>query len=155
MRTKGEAMGERFQLFTVLISTLNRSIRRIKTEEMADFGLKSGHVSCLYYLHREGKLTAKELCDICEEDKANISRAIKDMEGKGLITCTTGRSKRYQSPLELTTKGKEMALELDQKIEKVLQVSSEGMTKEERDSMYRCLAIIDKNLQSICNQYEK
>jgi hypothetical protein len=48
-----------------------------------------------------------------------------------------------------------MALELDQKIEKVLQVSSEGMTKEERDSMYRCLAIIDKNLQSICNQYEK
>jgi DNA-binding MarR family transcriptional regulator len=79
MRTKGEAMGERFQLFTVLISTLNRSIRRIKTEEMADFGLKSGHVSCLYYLLREGKLTAKELCDICEEAKANISRAIKDM----------------------------------------------------------------------------
>lgn len=147
-------MEERFQLFTVLISALNRSIRRIKTEEMADFGLKGGHVSCLYYLHKEGKLTAKQLCDICEEDKANISRAIKDMEERGLISCKERRTKRYQSPLELTEKGKEMALELDKKITKVLQVSSEGMSKEERDTMYRCLAIIDKNLQSICNQYE-
>ena len=148
-------MEERFQLFTVLISTLNRSIRKIKTEEMEDFGLKSGHVSCLYYLHKEGRLTAKQLCDICEEDKANISRAIKDMEEMGIIVCETGRKKRYQSPLELTEKGKEMAKELDKKIERVLRVSSEGMTTEERNTMYRCLAIIDKNLQGICNRYEK
>jgi DNA-binding MarR family transcriptional regulator len=77
------------------------------------------------------------------------------MEEMGIIVCETGRKKRYQSPLELTEKGKEMAKELDKKIERVLRVSSEGMTTEERNTMYRCLAIIDKNLQGICNQYEK
>ena len=68
-------MQERFQTFTVLITKLNRCIRKIKTEEMAEFDLKSPHVSCLYYLYKADSLTAKELCDICEEDKANISRS--------------------------------------------------------------------------------
>ena len=43
-------MEERYKSFTVLISGISRSIRRIKTEEMAEFNLKSPHVSCLYYL---------------------------------------------------------------------------------------------------------
>lgn len=148
-------MEERFQLFTVLIPSLNRCIRRIKTEEMAEFDLKSYHVSCLYYINRAGTLTAKELCDICEEDKANVSRSVKELEERGYIYCSTKRAKRYQSPLALTEKGKELADSLDKKVEKVLAVSSQGMTPEERATMYRCLEIIEKNLQDICNEYEK
>lgn len=33
-------MEERFEAFTVLISRISRSIRRIKSEEMAEFQLK-------------------------------------------------------------------------------------------------------------------
>ena len=33
-------MQGRFETFTVLITTINRSIRKIKTEEMAEFDLK-------------------------------------------------------------------------------------------------------------------
>lgn len=67
----------RFKMFTVLNSKINRCIRRIKTEEMAEFDLRSTHVSCLYYLYAENTLTAKELCDICDEDKAAISRSLE------------------------------------------------------------------------------
>ena len=148
-------MDERFQLFTVLISSINRSIRRIKTEEMAEFELKSHHVSCLYYLYKAGSLTAKELCDICEEDKANISRSIKDLENKGYLFCSTNRAKRYQSPLSLTEQGKVLAANIETKVNNVLALASQGMSEEERQIMYRCLSVIDKNLQSICNQYEK
>ena len=45
-------MIERFETFTVLITKISRSIRKIKTEEMAKFNLKSPHVSCLYYLFK-------------------------------------------------------------------------------------------------------
>lgn len=33
-------MEERFETFTVLIARINRGIKRIKAEEMAEFGLK-------------------------------------------------------------------------------------------------------------------
>ena len=39
-------MEERFETFTVLIARINRGIKRIKAEEMAEFGLKGPHVSC-------------------------------------------------------------------------------------------------------------
>ena len=53
-------MEERFETFTLLISKLNRSIKRIKSEEMDEFNLKSPHVSCLYYIYKMGALTADE-----------------------------------------------------------------------------------------------
>jgi len=73
-------MEERFQAFTVLIGSINRSIHRIKTGEMSEFQLRSSHVSCLYYLFKSGSLTAKEICTLCEEDKANISRAVRFLD---------------------------------------------------------------------------
>ena len=76
-------MQQRFETFTVLISGINRNIRRIKTEEMEEFDLKSHHVSCIYYLYMQDGLTARELCDLCEEDKANISRALDFLEKQG------------------------------------------------------------------------
>ena len=79
--TTKEDMQERFKTFTILVSNINRCIHKIKTEEMADFNLKSSHVSCLYYIYKENSLTAKELCGLCGEDKANISRTIKFLEG--------------------------------------------------------------------------
>ena len=59
-------MEERFETFTVLIARINRGIKRIKAEEMAEFGLKGPHVSCLYYLSCCGEMTAAELCERCD-----------------------------------------------------------------------------------------
>ena len=47
-------MDSRFETFTVLITRISRSIKRIKAEEMASFQLKGPHVSCLFYLYRGG-----------------------------------------------------------------------------------------------------
>ena len=77
-------MEERFQAFTVLVANLNRCIYKIKTEEMAEYNLKSSHVSCIYYIYRYGSLTPTELCDLCGEDKANISLEQSKEELKNL-----------------------------------------------------------------------
>lgn len=148
-------MKERFETFTVLMAKINRSIRKIKTEEMAEFNLKSPHVSCLYYLYRADSLTAKELCDICDEDKANISRSIDYLETNGYLTCISKTQKRYKSPLELTDKGREVGRRLAEKIESALATVGEGLSEENRAIMYQSLEIIADNLQKICNHYNE
>lgn len=146
-------MEERFKTFTVLIAGINRCIRRIKTEEMAEFDLKSPHVSCLYYLYKAESLTAKELCDICEEDKANISRSIKHLEENGFLICESKTPKRYQSPLVLTEKGKEIGRRVAGKIDAILDAASAGLSEDERVILYRSLSLIHENLLSICHDY--
>ena len=146
-------MEERFKTFTVLISGINRCIRRIKTEEMAEFNLKSPHVSCLYYLYKANSLTAKELCDICEEDKANISRSIKYLEENDYLTCKSQTPKRYQSPLVLTDKGREVGGIVAKKIDAILEAASDGLSEDERIILYRSLALIHENLRNLCANY--
>ena len=55
-------MEQRFETFTVLITKINRNIRKIKNREMAEYNLKSPHISCLYFIYLSGGLTATELC---------------------------------------------------------------------------------------------
>ena len=147
-------MEERFERFTVLISNINRCIYKIKTEEMAEFDLKSSHVSCLYYLYKEESLTAKELCDICEEDKANISRSIKHLEENGYIICRAKHQKRYQSPLELTDLGRETGERIAKKIDNILNKTNVGLSNEAITEFYNSLSLINSNLQKICDKYD-
>ena len=147
-------MFSRFERFTVLIAKVSRSIYKIKKEEMAEYNLKSSHVSCLYYLHKAGSLTAKRLCDLCGEDKANISRAVKCLETEGYVYCESTLSKRYQSALLLTDKGKEVGKDIVEKIDRVLAEASNGLPKEHRDILYQSLSLISENLETICAKNE-
>ena len=123
-------MKERFQTFTILISKISRSIRKIKNREMAEYGLRSVHVTCLYYLYLADSLTATELCDKCEEDKAAISRALDFLEEKGFVVCESKHAKRYNSPLYLTEKGKEAGGKITDKINFVLdEICVDGLHK--------------------------
>ena len=121
---------------------------------MAEFHLKSPHVSCLYYLYQANSLTARELCSICEEDKANISRSIRYLEDNGYITCTSKTQKRYLAPLCLTERGREIGRQIVEKIDRVLDEASEGLSEHDREIFYRSLALIHGNLQKICEQYD-
>ena len=142
-------MQERFETFTVLINRISRSIRRIKNREMAEYGLRSTHVSCLYYLYGTDSVTATDLCEKCGEDKATISRALEYLEKNGYLTCEARRAKRYKSPLVLTEKGAEAARRIAEKIDLVLAEISAGMTEAERTEFYRCLAIVSNGLEAI------
>ncbi len=146
-------MNERFEAFTVLIVKLNRCIRKIKSEEMAELQLRGPHVSCLYYLYKMGPLTAKDLGDICEEDKAALSRSVVYLEHNGYLVSKTGAQKKYKCPLELTEKGKEMGRQLAEKIDRIIGEASDGLSEADREVLYRGLNLICDHLQSICERY--
>ena len=144
-------MAERFEVFTVLLNRINRNIKKIKNQEMAEYGLRSVHVTCLYYLYSEESLTATELCDLCEEDKATISRGLEFLEENGYIVCETQIGKRYKSELLLTEKGMEIGKKIADKIHFVLDEICIDLSEEQRTEFYRCLAIISDSLELCTN----
>ena len=150
-------MNNRFETFTLLITSISRSVRRIKTDTMAAYDLKSPHVSCLYYLYKAESMTAAELCEICDEDKAAVSRSIVYLEQNGFLTRSTKRvgagatgGKHYRAALALTEKGREVAASLAESIDEVLDEVAEGVTEEERRILYRALGEIDRILSKLC-----
>ena len=148
-------MKARFETFTVLINRISRNIRRIKNEEMAEYGLRSAHISCLYYLYMADSLTATDLCERCEEDKATISRSIDHLEKEGYLICRPKNEKRYKSPITLTEKGIEVGKRIADKIDNALEKISDGLTEDERVAFYRSLNIISESLDSVAKTYDK
>lgn len=144
-------MKERFEIFTVLINRISRNIRRIKNQEMAEYNLRSAHISCLYYLYISEGLTATELCERCEEDKATISRTLEYLEENGYLICESKKVKRYKSPLILTGKGIEVGKKIAGKINKVLDEISIDLTEEQRTEFYKSLMIISNSLEAVAD----
>ena len=124
------------------MTKINRNIKRIKNREMREYGLKSPHVSCLYFLYLFGGLTATELCEKCEEDKATVSRSLGFLEQKG----EQGK-KRYNSPMELTEKGREAAGKIALKIDSVVENVGEDLSEGEREVFYRFLNKVSDKLE--------
>lgn len=141
-------MEERFETFTVLINRISRNIRKIKNQKMAEYNLRSAHVSCLYYLYTNQGATATDLCEKCEEDKATVSRALEYLEKNGFITCRPQNTKRYKSPLALTERGTEVGKRIAEIIDGVLNEIGLFMTEEERKAFYHALSKISEGLEN-------
>lgn len=148
-------MDNRFETFTILVNRISRNIRRIKNQEMAAYGLRSAHISCLYHLYAAEGLTATDLCERCEEDKATISRALEYLETNGYLTCESKSVKRYRSPLVLTEKGHQVSREIVEKVDLVLQEINTGLTEEERRAFYQSLTIISDSLDAVAKSSER
>lgn len=141
-------MQEGFKSFTVMIRQINRNIKRLKTDLMAEFNLKCPHVSSFYYLYTDGPITAKELCEVCQEDKGALSRSIDYLEKEGFII-NLDKRKKYKSPLSLTEKGKTIGKHLADKIDQMFLKASSDISKEDRAVLFNSLAIVNDNLEKM------
>ena len=146
-------MQERYSNFTVLMAKITRSIKRIKTEEMEEYNLKGNHLSCIYYLHKLNSLTLAELCDICKEDKASLSRSVDDLVSKGIVERDDNNT--YRNLLTLSVKGSSVGSKISAKIDAVLDAASVGIDEENRTIMYQCLSQISKNLDNYCKKFRE
>ena len=140
-------MIQRFDAFVSGITSCYKYIQRIKSMEMTEFGLKGTHVMCLYYLRQNPTgLTASQLCGLCAEDKAAISRTVSELKSRGYIT--TLSEKAYRAMLTLTGAGHELARKFDHLIESWVTAGGDGLSDDERSDFYRSLATIAGNLRS-------
>lgn len=140
-------MIQRFQDFLTGITVCYKYIQRIKNAEMTEFGLKGAHVACIFYLnHNPEGLTSAQLCALCEEDKASISRTVAYLRQRGFIE--PGEGKAYRTPLRLTPEGHQVASQMDPIIEEWVGIGGVGLSDEQRASFYDTLALIADNLRA-------
>ena len=112
---------------------------------MTEFGLKGTHVMCLFFLHHNPEgLTAAQLCQLCAEDKAAVSRTVSELQKEEYIA---SGEKKYRALLRLTEKGEETAKRVDSLIEQWVGFGGAGLSDEDRAAFYRALELISNNLK--------
>ena len=131
---------DRFQVFTTTFLKINRLVSKIKTIEMQEYGLKGTTIMCLYFASKQDNLTSSDLVRLCQEDKAQVSRALQELEEKELLTYQYDNAKKkYNALIRLTSKGKEMGKAVERKADHVFGVCGSVLTKEERANFYDSL----------------
>ncbi|MBQ2868374.1 MAG: winged helix-turn-helix transcriptional regulator [Firmicutes bacterium] len=138
-------MQDRFQAFVTGISVCYKYIQKIKSVEMTEFGLKGAHAMCLFFLHSHPEgLTAAQLSQLCAEDKAAVSRSLASLAEKGYIESD---EKKYRSRIRLTEQGKQVAVHIDEMIERWVESGGDGLSEENREAFYSSLELISNNLR--------
>lgn len=139
-------MNQRFDDFVTGITVCYKYIQKIKSVAVNEMGLKGTHVMCMYHLrnHPEG-LTASQLCALCAEDKAAVSRTVSFLRGQGYVY--SEGPKNYRAELHLTEAGQAVTDRFDDIISDWVCSGGEGLTDRERRDFYYGLNLIAKNLR--------
>ena len=146
-------MIDRYEQFSMSISGIYKTIQKLKRDETVRYGLKGPHVQCLVALRKRAEgATVSQLCELCELDKAAISRAISELEEKGLIERGSCGDKNYRAPLRLTPSGMEIAGKISLLVEQAVEQAGAGLSDADRQVFYRALDLIAGNLQRISRE---
>lgn len=143
-------MFSRFEQFSSVISGINRYIQMIERDEMEKYGYKGAFAQYLVaFLHCPEGCTAAQLCDICDKDKAAVSRIIGEMEEKGLVIRQGSNERLYNARITLTQEGQKAADFVRRKATAAVNAVGNEMTDENRKAFYNTLEFIAGKLQSI------
>lgn len=143
-------MISKYEIFSTVVSSLYHDIQRIERLEMAKYGLKGPHAQCLVIMDRyPGGITAARLCEICERDKAAVSRTAAELEEAGLIIRKGQNGIRYRVPLVLTEEGRAAARNVNSVAGRAVEQAGFGLNDAQREVFYQVLGHIAQNLHTI------
>ena len=136
---------ERFERFASVISAITRHLHRIMSEEMEKYGLRGPFAVYLMALHRNPQgVTAARLCDICEKNKAAVSRALAELEELKLIE---RENLGYRAKILLTEEGKKAADYVCERAANAVDMAGGSLSDQERIVFYAALEQISNNLK--------
>lgn len=143
----------RFEVFTFGLSEISTSWNKIAADELKPFGLKGTYVIFLIalYKHPEG-LTAANLSERCNRDKAEVSRAVSALEKKGLVVRENTTVNGYRAKITLTPDGHSVTKAIRERVKLAVEKGGEGLSEEQRENFYTALKTISSNLKQISKE---
>ena len=143
-------MVDRFERFTYAIVEINRYWHKIAADEMSKYGLKGpfAHYLITLYRYPDG-VTSVQLGELCDKNKADVSRALAILEEKGLAVRETQNNSYYRAKIKLTAKGRAAAEQVQQIAERAGGIGGKGLTDEHRQIFYEALERITANLRQL------
>ncbi len=146
-------MFQRFERFSLALSEISRHWHKLTTEEMEKHGLKGPHSIYLLTLARyKDGLTAPQLCELCGKDKSDVSRMMKIMEEKGIVTKDGGFQNRYAGSFRLTQEGVKIAEHIRSRASIAVELAGADLTEENREIFYTALESIAAQLRRLSKE---
>lgn len=143
-------MISRYEQFTTAISSIYHYFQKIERDEMERCGLRGTYTQYLLAIDRSvDGITAAQLSELCEKDKAAVSRAVAEMEMQGLVTRSVTGERVYRARLCLTEEGKRAAEFVRRRSQVAVDLAGNGLNDDDRAVLYAALERIAGNLQSI------
>lgn len=144
-------MPTRYEAFTSVISAIHRCVQKIERDEMIHCGYKGAFAQYLTAMtHYPQGVTAAQLCEVCDRDKAAVSRVLSEMEDKRLIRRITPYDHSYRALLTLTEEGRAAADFVFQRGQSAVNTVGRDLTDTEREVFYTALNKIATNLEEVC-----
>ncbi len=146
---------KRFEKFTGSIADCYKYIIKLKSREMSSFGLKSGHVMCLYFLGQNTQgLKASELVKLCREDKAGISKALSHLKEQEYVKTEDGMLSvlKYRKRYFITEKGKGVYERILEIVEDVGDKCSADLRDDELRIFYQSMDKITARLSDLVGE---
>ena len=95
------------------------------------------------------------MTELCEMDKAAVSRYITTLRDRGFITDETGDDKKYHRRIHLTEAGMRVAKRTTEMVVRAVENGSASMPEEERVRFYDRMQEIADNLQKYISCMEE
>ena len=146
-------MLDRFERFSYAISEISRCWRKLASEELAKYGLKSPHATYLttMYKYPDG-ITVPKFCEVSGKDKSDASRMIAILEEKGLACKKDVGGSLYRGLWVLTEEGKAAAEQVCLRASRAVELAGKDLTDETRGVFYKALESITSNLSLLSKQ---
>ena len=146
-------MLDRFERFSFAIAEISRCWRKLASEELAKYGLKSPHATYLTTMYRyPDGITVPKLCEVSGKDKSDASRMIAILEKKGLAQKKVVDGSLYRGLWVLTEQGKKAAQEISLRASKAVELAGKDLTDETREVFYQALESIATNLTTLTKE---
>ena len=135
-----------FETFSSMLSAATKSLERLKSKGMEEFGLSGTHTLCLRQLYDSPDgLTRTELATRLAVDRAQITRVIGELLEKGFVEERGGSG--YRKKCSLTEKGRSATSEINSIVERINRFVSGDIPQERLLSFYETLGEICENLK--------
>lgn len=136
---------DRLEAFTTLVTNASRSITKIKHRGMEGYGLGSTHTVCLRKLYAASEgLTRTQLANVCELDKAQISRIIGELSDKGYVVSPQSG---YKCRIRLSDSGRRVTEEINKLVLDINGFVSGEIPQEDIEAFYRVFTRICEGLK--------
>ena len=140
-------MLNRFEQFSSVMFGIWRDVQKIERDEMIKYGYKGAYAQYLVTLsqHPDGLIVSR-LSEICDKDKAAVSRIMAEMQENGLVCRAESGSNGYRGKLKLTEEGRKIAERVCENARIAVMKVGQEMTEEERAIFYATLERISARL---------
>ena len=131
---------------------VSRGVHKYMSRQLPKIGVQRGMLHILKQLYTKDGVSQQTLSMGTFVDKAGITRVIRRMEEDKLIIRKTDPTDGRNKLIYLTKKGLGLQAPLQEKLDKLSLILTEGMTNQEKEELIRLLKISISNLNTNLQQ---